>query len=99
VPQKGVATDLLAVVFGEFREGVGVGEGELTAVGWGRMSVEGEMGDGWFKYVRSVASHFMEFSGVTWPKSALMTLALGVLLTVRDCQHFFKRLGSIYIPV
>lgn len=35
----------------------------------------------------SVASHFIEFSGVTWPKSALRMAALAAMLRVPESAH------------
>lgn len=72
MPDESVTSDFLVVGFGEVHEGVGAGEGELVAGGclvWDVrefMGLNGEKrmgrkeGD-----VRSVASHFMEFSAVS----------------------------------
>lgn len=78
VPEESVATDELVVRNGEVNDLVGIGEGEGVSRSYSSSDLH------YFFLVnvtlRSMASHFMLFSHVTWPNWALTMLIKAVLL-------------------
>lgn len=77
MPAQGVATDQLAVGGRPVDEVVGAGPVEASPACCSFISLAFSFSFTWIgKDSRSIESHFMLFSGVTWPKSCWMICAL-----------------------